>query len=453
MNAPNILIVDESTIFRNVIKHVLEPLKLSFSEAKEGQIAFELISSQKFDLIITGIELPIINGLELCKKIKNNSETKSIPVIIVSSFDSSPDIEKGFLAGASIYISKTEIQYELLNTVKSLLSQAFFHNRHSVLIVDDSPSIVSLLEDGLSKSGFKVLTAGNGEEAKIVLENFTIDLIISDIEMPKCNGFELCNFVRNESNYSGIPFMAMSSLNDKRVLLKIIQRGAVAFIVKPFNVEHLIIQIDRILSDQFKILIAEKNRLEHDKSMMIASISSLISALEARDAYTKGHSENVARLASGLAEYMGYEKKDIELILIGGKLHDIGKIGIRDDILLKKGQLTEEEYDIIKEHTIIGANILKPIESLSDIIPIVLYHHERIDGKGYPHQLKGNEIPDWACITAIADVYDALTSDRIYRKAFSKEDAIQKIKTMSGSQLHPEFLNQFLLWLESKKNA
>jgi putative nucleotidyltransferase with HDIG domain len=183
---------------------------------------------------------------------------------------------------------------------------------------------------------------------------------------------------------------------------------------------------------------------------MLASITSLVSALEARDTYTRGHSETVAEVLAEMATRIGASKQDIEALTIGGRLHDIGKIGIRDNILLKPGSLTDSEFEIIKQHPIIGANILKPIPSLSPIIPLVLLHHERIDGKGYPQGLKGCKIPLWARMTAVADTYAALISERPYKGSTPQDQVLQIIKDVRGTQLCPDCVDIFLEWITSQ---
>ena len=205
-----------------------------------------------------------------------------------------------------------------------------------------------------------------------------------------------------------------------------------------------------MLSDQFHMLLMERERLDTERNLMIASITSLITALEARDNYTKGHSEAVGQIVSGMLKKAGAGQKEIETAIIGGRLHDIGKIGVRDEILLKPGRLTDTEFAHIKKHPVIGANIIKSIPSFSDVIPIVLSHHERMDGKGYPQGLKGDEIHLWARMTAVADTYHSLTSDRPYRKGMEQGKALQIIKDVTGTQLCSNCVDLFFKWIDHK---
>ena len=163
--------------------------------------------------------------------------------------------------------------------------------------------------------------------------------------------------------------------------------------------EQLVILTEKLLSNQFQLLLKDRQRLVSERKAMLGSITALAHALEARDPYTRGHSENVSRFVVSIAEVMNASKEEIQALRIGAGLHDIGKIGIPDSLLLKNGQLTKTEKKIFEQHPVIGSNILQPIPSLKQIIPIVLYHHERFDGLGYPGKLKGKEIPIWARIT------------------------------------------------------
>jgi putative two-component system response regulator len=268
--------------------------------------------------------------------------------------------------------------------------------------------------------------------------------------MPDINGFEFCGSIHTNPELSSVPIVAMSSKTDRGYMKRMLQNGASAYLCKPFNVDELVILVEKMLSDQFHMLLMERERLDSERSLMIASITSLVTALEARDNYTKGHSEAVGKIVSGMLEKTGAGQKEIEIVTIGGRLHDIGKIGVRDEILLKPGRLTNKEFDHIKKHPVIGANIIKSIPSFSDVIPIVLSHHERIDGKGYPQGLKGDDIHLWARMTAVADTYHSLTSDRPYRKGMAQDKALQIIKDASGTQLCPHCVDLFFNWTAQK---
>ncbi len=449
MSNSRILIIDDSSTMRKVLKTVLKPLKLKIEEASDGQLGLNLVLKKKYDLIITDVDMPNMNGIDFCLQLKKNPSKRGIPVVMVSSFDSDADVDKGFQVGAAAYVSKKEIQTYLPDTIEKILSKSALHRQQLIMVVDDSPAILKIVEANLAQSGFQVVTAKDGREALNLLKIRRPNLIISDIDMPEMNGFVFCEAVHAEPDLKSIPFVVMSSYGDRAHMKRMLQYGAEAYITKPFNPDELVILVEKLLSDQFLMLLMEKERLDSERSLMIASIGSLVSALEARDPYTRGHSEGVSTIVSGMARLIGANREEIDRITIGGKLHDIGKIGVRDSVLLKPESLTEEEFSEIQQHPLIGATILESIPSLSDIVSIVLSHHERIDGKGYPHGLKGDSIPQPARMTAVADTYNALTSDRPYRMGMPQEKALQIIADVKGSQLCPESVDVFLKWISS----
>jgi response regulator RpfG family c-di-GMP phosphodiesterase len=315
--------------------------------------------------------------------------------------------------------------------------------------VDDSLTVRSLVSKSLKNVGFTIIQAENGKVALDLLRHNKPDLILSDIDMPEMNGEAFCQAVHADPVLATIPFVVMSANSQRPIMRRMLQLGADSYLVKPFNVEQLVITIEKLLSDQLLLLSKEKERLEIEQRLILASITSLCNALEARDSYTRGHSEAVSDIATKIAFQMGIGEGEIELIRLGGKLHDLGKIGVIDSVLLKPGKLTDEEFAIIKKHPVIGAEILRPVPSLAPIIPIVLYHHERFDGKGYPEGLQGSSIPLWARITAVGDTYHALTSDRPYRAGMPKDKALAIIQQVSGSQLCPDCVDVFIkmeLW-------
>jgi putative two-component system response regulator len=451
MSERRILIVDDSAVFRMSMKKILASMNAEIILAQDGQEGLDLALQEKFDIVVSDIDMPKINGIELCRSLKNTATTQGTPVVMVSTFDSESDVDKGFQAGASAYLSKYDIQDRLLETVESVLSKSKFKSNRLVMVVDDSKVVLKIVEKGLAEAGFRVITAENGKKALNLLETIQPDLILTDIEMPDINGFEFCGTVHTNPELSTVPIVAMSSKTDRGYMKRMLQNGASAFLCKPFNIDELVILVEKMLSDQFHMLLMERERLDSERNLMIASITSLITALEARDNYTRGHSEAVGRIVSGMLSLSGGSPKEIETVTIGGRLHDIGKIGVRDEILLKPGQLTEEEFAHIKKHPVIGANIIKSIPSFSDVIPIVLSHHERLDGKGYPQGIKGDNIHLWARMTAVADTYHSLTSDRPYRKGMAQGKALQIIEDATGTQLCPDCVGLFFKWITQKE--
>ncbi len=449
MTQPLIVLVDDSVAARAYLKKLLQPLDPKVLLATNGKEGLELALTEPVDAVVTDVHMPELNGLDFCKALKKTKDGRRVPVIMVSDFSGPVDINQGFEAGADAYVAKTEAEDQLLNTVRKILSQVPQDRDRTVLVVDDSKAIRAVVEKGLVKAGFNVVTAENPKIAMKILRNRKPDLILSDITMPEMDGFEFCKRVKADPDLAGIPFLVMSTNNDRTHMKRMIQYGAASYIIKPFNLDQLVILVEKMLSDHFLNLIKDRERLETERAMMLATITSLISALEARDTYTRGHSDAVADIIASLAELSGAEAGETEIVHLGGKLHDIGKIGVPDNILLKPGKLTGDEFQEIKKHPVTGLHILNTIPSLEPILPIVHHHHERWDGKGYPAGLKGEKIPFWARLTAVADTYHALTSDRPYRRGMPAQKALKIIDDVSGTQLCPQSVELFFNWHEN----
>jgi response regulator RpfG family c-di-GMP phosphodiesterase len=445
--AHTILIVDDSNLARRNLRSQLEPLGLEVIEAANGEDALKLAAERKIDLIVTDIGMPGMDGIEFCSILKKDRDLRRIPIVIASSFDSEIEIEKGFQAGASDYIRKADVREQLAPTVRRLLETADFRKRLRILVVDDSVTIRKLVQARLEQAGYEILTATNGREALATAEATAPDLILSDLQMPVMDGFALCAAWRADPRFNAIPFVGMSTMSDRSAMHRLLRHGAVGFIAKPFNLDQLVILLDKLLTDQFLLLLKEKERLDLERDAMVRTITSLVAALEARDSYTHGHSESVATIAGALGALAGLPAEELETLRLGARLHDIGKIGIRDRVLLKPGKLDEEEFRHVKEHPAIGAEILGPIQSLAPIIPIVRHHHERWNGTGYPDGLAGEAIPLHARIVAVADVFDALTSDRPYRDGMHLDEATGIIANKRESHFCPWCVDLFFEWI------
>lgn len=444
-----ILVVDDQLSVRKFLSFLLKEDDVEILEAENGRDALAVLERRgAVDLILSDVDMPVMDGLEFCGALKNSEQFRSIPVLMVSSFDSERDVERGFQAGAYSYISKAEVQAKLLQTVHGLRQKYDFRKRQTVMVVDDSPAIRMMLYDALSCAGFQAVMAENGKVASEQLGKLRPDLILSDITMPEMDGYALFHWVRQQPLLKDIPFVVMSIHNEQRHISRMVEQGAAAFINKPFNMTELVLIIERMLSDQFQLLLKEREKLAVERSMLLASISSLVNALEARDAYTKGHSMAVAKIVAGMAEIYGMASENVERLVMAAQLHDIGKIGIRDNILLKQGPLTEEEYAIVKTHPAIGAEIVAAVPSLTDIVTVIRSHHERFDGKGYPDSLEGDSIPFMARMIAVADTYDAMISNRPYREGFVAEEVLETIRRLRGEQLCPICIDLFFQWID-----
>ncbi|MDT8447127.1 MAG: response regulator [bacterium] len=438
-----VLLVDDSAALRKILVLRLRKFGAEVFEAADGQEAISKLQANPVDLIISDVDMPEMDGLALAQRLKNDPATRQLPIILLSMLDSTADLERGYQAGATTYLSKSVDDEELLKNIEEVFARVQRQRESLVLVVDDSLTMLKLVETGLAKAGFNVLTAKNGAEALDLLAQHQPDIIVSDLDMPVMNGQEFLTQVLRSPTWSQIPFMIMSANSEKSIMRELVHKGAASYMVKPFNIDQFIMTVERLLSEQFRLLLKERERLELERTSMLSTITSLIQALEARDKYTSGHSKRVAAYSVSIAEHMGLSEEEIDTLRIGGKLHDVGKIGVPDSLLLKPGKLTDEEISQFRWHPSIGADILKPIASLGPMIDVVLYHHERPDGLGYPNGLKGDEIPLLARICGVADCFDALTSDRPYRKGFQQEKAYEIIREVRGTQLCPICVDAF----------
>jgi response regulator RpfG family c-di-GMP phosphodiesterase len=450
IDATKILIVDDSAVVRKSLTKLLEEAGAEVTAAEDGEQGLEIALSQSFDLIITDVEMPKLGGYALCLKLKNNTATRSIPVIILSTQDSDEAIERGFQAGATAYISKSEAMSQLKKTIEKVLDKSSFKQERTVLVVDDSKTIRFLVEKGLSEAGFHVITATNGMEGMDMVKIRVPDLILSDINMPEMNGIEFCKQVKTNPEWAMVPFVVMSSHSERSLVRGMIEQGATTYIVKPFNLDQLVVTIENLLSDHFLQLLEEKERLDRERKMMLESVINIVTALEARHEYAQGHSEAVARIVVGMGKAMKIPTEEIDLLKIAAKIHNLGYVAVPDKILLKPGKLTDEEYVVMKQHPVIGAHILESNPALKNIIPVLRSHHERYDGAGYPDGLKKEEIHLWARMIAVADTYKAVTSVRPYRSAQSKEKALELIADLRGNRLCPKCVDVFLDLINKK---
>ena len=443
---PRILTIDDSRSVQFRYFELLQSIEAEIDTANDGEEGLEKAIAGNYDLIITDVRMPKMTGIELCHALQNIPKTQTVPVIMISDFDSEKDIESGFEVGATAYISKRDVQSLLVKTVSECLWKSEYRPKRLILVVDDSQSIQRFVEMGLHQTGFDVLMASNGKEALGILSKQKPDLILSDISMPVMDGFELCRRVNKNPRLASIPFVVMSSSDDRFHMNRIMQYGAASYVTKPFSLDRLINLIDGILSDQFLLLLKERERVDLECNRLILAITNTVTAMEGRDPYAAHHSLAVARTASAMLAITGVSKSDIESLRLGARIHNIGNIGVRDSILLKPWKLSAEELEHVKQHPVIGKEIIGNVPSLAGLTSIVYHHHERWDGTGYPEGLKGNDIPFWARLVAVADTYHALINNRAYRSAFPDEQALQIIRDARESQLCPECVDFFFEW-------
>lgn len=332
----------------------------------------------------------------------------------------------------------------------------------TILIVDDEKFIRETLSRLLTRAGYDCLAAADGHEALEVLEaNSDCVLLLSDINMPNMNGIELLKEVRQR--YEELAVVMITAVDDREVAIHCLEFGAYGYVVKPMQQNELLINIDNALHRRrLEIVNRHYNReleelvdkrTEELRSAREETIERLSRAAEFRDNETAQHTIRMSQYCKILAVNIPLPEEYCERIRIASPLHDVGKIGISDTILLKPGSLTPEEFTVIKEHAEIGYRILA--ESTSDLLrlgALIAYtHHEKFDGSGYPRGLVGEDIPIEGRISAICDVFDALTSDRVYKKAMPVDEAVEYMISQRGTHFDPKFLDIFVAQIEQFK--
>lgn len=285
-----------------------------------------------------------------------------------------------------------------------------------ILIVDDESAARIALATLLRREGFEVRDASDGASALTECASFRPDLILLDIVMPGVDGFEVCRRIKATPETRLTPVVLITGLSATEDRIKGINAGADDFLSKPIDFNELLARTRSLLR-----LKQYTDELENAEGVLF----SLAQSIEARDPYTSGHCERLAEISARLGEKLGLPEEDIKALRRAGIVHDIGKVVVPDSILLKPGPLSAEETEILRKHPVVGERICAPLRTFQLVLPIIRHHHERHDGSGYPDGLRGDEIPLTAAILQLADVYDALTTDRPYRKASSPEVALQ----------------------------
>ncbi len=444
----HILVVDDSKSIRFALQNQLEEAGFRVTTAVDGQEGLGKALEGRFDLVITDLDMPNMDGFELCTRLKTEFKTSQIPIIILSARDSDEAIERGFRVGADAFLAKGDRIEDKIERIQDILNTRNFLTGSRILVADDSSSVRLFLKSGLSEEGFVSEIVTNGREALERLDEFKPDLILTDLMMPDMDGGDLLRAVKKSEVHKHIPVVIMSTMSDRPLMRRLMSEGAATYMAKPFTMNQIIITIEEIFSSRFKLLMEEQERLRMEQKLTLGAIASLVQALEARDSLTRGHSERVALIAQGIGEELGFTQDQLDRLLLIGRLHDLGKIGVRDDVLLKEGPLNTDEFDHVKKHSNVVADILRPIESLHDILEVTLYHHERWDGRGYPDGLKGEDIPFLARIISVADVFEAVTSERPYRDSLPRRVAIEIIREERGRQLCPTCVAAFFKWYE-----
>ncbi len=328
----------------------------------------------------------------------------------------------------------------------------------TILIVDDKPANTAILRNVLSKAGYtRIYTYHNPKE---VMKHFRVidpDIILLDLHMPEADGLEVLEWIEShlfENEY--LPVIILTADERKDIKRRALQLGAKDYLSKPFDSAEILLRVRNLLEtrEMHRQLEAARATLKYQleertkqlEDSQVEMLVRLAKVAETRDDDTGEHVWRVAQTSSTLAEAIGLDKEHRAMLMRAARLHDVGKIGIPDGILLKAGSLSSAEFEVVKEHTTFGANLLSGSQSklIQMAETIALTHHENWDGSGYPKGLKGEDIPIEGRILAVADAFDSMTHDRVYRLAMSEDEAIEEIKAQAGKKFDPDIVNAFV---------
>lgn len=322
------------------------------------------------------------------------------------------------------------------------------NNNSTILIVDDDAAGREVLVSILEPDGYELILAENGFQALDLANAIHPDIVLLDIMMPGMDGFEVCRRIRSEKEIAEVPILFLSALDDRQSLLSGLEAGADDFINKPpdrYELRARLLGISRL--NRYRKLLDERRHLEEAHQQLLLAYDKTIEgwsrAMDLRDKETEGHTQRVTQMSLKLAEAFGIYGEELLHIQRGALLHDMGKLGIPDAILLKPDKLDDAEWELMRQHPQMAYDMLYPIEYLHPALDIPYCHHEKWDGTGYPRKLKGDEIPLAARIFAIADVWDALTSNRPYREAWSPQKTLAYIRQQSGKHFDPRVVDAF----------
>lgn len=336
-----------------------------------------------------------------------------------------------------------------------------------ILVVDDEDTIRLVLAKYLRSRGFEVGTAESGDAALEALEDGRFDLMLCDVRMPGASGVDIIPAALEGDPDLGI--VMLSAVNDAPTATEAMSHGVLDYLTKPIELEHLYGAVNKALHK--RTLLREQRRVErqireevvertrevereksHLRDLTVSVVEMLVNAMEAKDVFQRGRSARVGELAASIAEYMGLAADVVEDVRVAGRLHDVGNIAIREDVLNKPGALNPDEFAHIREHVRLGVEILLPMRHIERAVTFVGDHHEHWDGGGYPHARAGEQISIGGRILAAADAFDALTSQRAYRASVSPEDAVDQLRGSVGSLLDPRVFDALRVVVMRRKS-
>jgi len=344
--------------------------------------------------------------------------------------------------------------------------QGMVEQQTRILVVDDDDALRNALVRFLSNQGFSVSAAATGQQALDMVGQENFEIMLLDIRMPGLSGIDVVPEALHQD--PDLAILMLSALSDATSAAICMQRGAIDYLTKPIELNDLSKAIARAMRRRDTLMQSREisswlkeevqrrtQEIERERQkqqqLTVSTLEALVNALEAKHPWLSGHSARVAAFAATVAHHMQLSDDDVEDVRMAGRLHDLGKIGIRESVLNKGGKLSDEEYQHVKQHVLIGSQILAPLEHLGQIVAFIRGHHEHWDGTGYPDGLTGDDIPIGARIICAAELYDALTTTRPYQDKLPPEQAVARMRTLSGSVLDPSVVDAVTSSVEARR--
>ena len=438
-----ILLADDDEMNLMVTEMILSEMGYGVRSVSCGKDCISALKGEYFDLLLLDIEMKDLNGIDVLKKIRALPDGRDIKTVFLTGSSHLDDMVDAIKLGAIDFIRKPALPENLLQVVRSALDAK---TRDYILVVDDD-LMSRISAEEMFGMRYRVGCVASGEEALQTIAEEKPDLILLDLHMPGMDGLSVMKKLRETEGCDNIPVIFLTADDDVETEVKLFEAGAMDYIKKPYVLQVALQRIRRILelkhlqkSLQYEVdrktaaLVESSHKVKTLSEQVIKALSEII---DAKDTYTNGHSNRVAYYSRSIASRMGKPGIALSEIYNIALLHDVGKVSIPGIILNKPGKLTPDEYTIIKNHTVTGYEILKTISEMPALSIGARWHHERYYAEGYPDGISGADIPEIARIISVADCYDAMTSDRSYRKALPQHFVRSEIKNGRGTQFDP----------------
>lgn len=466
MQGIKVLSLQENVQGIRVISELLQDTGVIYDGVIGSDDAIQKVQKEKYDVILIDSVMAGEDGITALSKIHNTHLCDEVPAIIMTEENSGIAKQSYLNAGFTGYLIKPFTKEKLMNAMMHCLNvnmgqEQEENHTNEILVIDDDELNLLIARKILAKQ-FVVHTVTSGMEAFEYLEKNMVDLILLDVRMPEMDGFEFLQRIKEKVLLKDIPVICLTADNEQESEIKCFALGAVDFITKPFVAEVMLQRIARILElgrlqkelqkEVEKKTLTLNKRSRQLNRLTVQVMKTLAGTIDAKDKYTNGHSIRVAEYSRMIAERLHMTQNEQDDIYYIGLLHDIGKIGIPDEIINKTSKLTDEEYNIIKTHPVIGSEILEEMTEIPEIAFGARWHHERYDGKGYPDALQGENIPLVARIIGVADAYDAMSSMRSYRGVLPQEQIKSELLRCRGTQFDPVFADIMLEIMEEDKD-